>query len=476
LAAMDNYIVSTAVPQIVGDLGGFSLFSWVFSIYLLAQTVTIPIYGKLSDLFGRKPILIFGTLVFLLGSAACGAAWDMKSLIAFRGLQGFGAGAAMATISTLAGDLYSVRERAVIQGWLSSVWGIAALTGPMLGGFFAEYISWRWIFFINLPIGAVALLMITVFLHERVESTTPRIDYGGAALILASVGLLIFGLSQGGQAWAWFSAESIGIFAFTALLIAITVIVERRASDPIIPGWIWRRREIAMANLAALCLGLAMMAPNVYLPTFMQSVRGLGAIGAGMVLASMSIGWPTASALSGQLYIRIGFRDTSLIGATLVVFAAFGFVLIPSPQPTWLIVLDQIVLGAGFGLLSTPLLVGVQSVVGWSQRGVTTGANMFSRYLGQSIGAAMFGAIFNSVVLRRLKEAPAEIVPELPAAVDGVVAALNQEETSAATKSFLRDAIDTATTSLFLTMAIIGIISILVLLLAPRQFPKELRE
>lgn len=476
LAAMDNYIVSTAVPQIVGDLGGFSLFSWVFSIYLLAQTVTIPIYGKLSDLFGRKPILIFGTLVFLIGSAACGAAWDMKSLIAFRALQGFGAGAIMATVSTLAGDLYSVRERAVIQGWLSSVWGMAALAGPLLGGAFAEYITWRWIFFINLPIGAVALLLITTFLHERVERHRPRIDYAGSALVLASVGMLIFGLSQGGQAWPWFSPQSLGVFGITALLIAITVVVERRAIDPIIPGWLWHRRELAMANLATLGLGLAMMAPNVYLPTFMQSVRGLGAIAAGMVLASMSIGWPMASAFSGQLYTRIGFRDTALIGGSLLIVGATGFVLIPSPQPTWMIVVDQIILGAGFGLVSTPLLVGVQSVVGWSQRGVTTGANMFSRYLGQSIGAAMFGAIFNSVVSGRLQQAPAEIASELPKAVDGVVAVLNQAETSIAAKSFLREAINAATTTLFVTMAIVTVLTFLAVFLAPRQFSPESRE
>lgn len=202
LAAMDTTIVSTAIPQIVGDLGGFRLFSWVFSIYLLAQTVSIPIYGKLSDLFGRKPVMVIGTVIFLAGSTACSAAWDMNSLIAFRGIQGIGAGAIMATVATLAGDLYSVRERAVIQGWLSSVWGIAAITGPLLGGAFAEYLSWRWIFLINLPIGAVAISLIGKYLHESFERRKPRIDYAGSISVLAAVGLLIFGLLQGGQAWA----------------------------------------------------------------------------------------------------------------------------------------------------------------------------------------------------------------------------------------------------------------------------------
>jgi MFS family permease len=200
LAAMDTTIVSTAIPQIVSELGGFRLFSWVFSIYLLAQTVTIPLYGKLSDLFGRKPVLMTGMLIFLAGSAASSLAWNMVSLIVFRGVQGLGAGAIVATVTTLAGDLYSVRERAAVQGWLSSVWGMAAIIGPLLGGAFAEYVSWRWIFLINLPIGALALLLIGTYLREEFEPGHPQIDYRGALLMLVTAGTLIFGLLQGGGA------------------------------------------------------------------------------------------------------------------------------------------------------------------------------------------------------------------------------------------------------------------------------------
>ncbi|HET7546554.1 MAG TPA: MFS transporter, partial [Usitatibacter sp.] len=327
LAAMDTTIVSTAIPQIVGELGGFRKFSWVFSIYLLAQTVTIPIYGKLSDQFGRKAILTTGTLIFLGGSIACALAWNMTALIAFRGLQGLGAGAIMATVATLAGDLYSVRERAAVQGWFSSVWGMAAIAGPLLGGTFAEYASWRWIFVINLPIGAISIWLIRVFLHESFEPRHPRIDYAGCALVLAAVGLLIFGLLQGGQAWPWLSSQSLVVFGITALLALAVVWVERHAAEPVMPGWLWRRRVLAGSNVAMLGMGLVMMAPNAYLPTFSQSVQGLGAIGAGFVLASMSIGWPTASALSGRLYLRIGFRDTALVGAALVVIASLSFSL-----------------------------------------------------------------------------------------------------------------------------------------------------
>ncbi|MGB7422694.1 MAG: MFS transporter, partial [Comamonas sp.] len=220
LAAMDTTIVSTAIPQIVGDLGGLALVSWVFSVYLVAQTVTIPIYGKLSDLFGRKPVLLGGTVLFLLGSIACSAAWNMPALIAFRGLQGLGAGAIMATVMTLAGDLYTVQERGAVQGWLSSVWGMAAIAGPLLGGAFAEYASWRWIFLVNLPIGVLALALIARRLHESFQRREARIDVTGAGLLFVALSLLIFGVLEGGQRWPWASWPVALVFALAALALA----------------------------------------------------------------------------------------------------------------------------------------------------------------------------------------------------------------------------------------------------------------
>jgi EmrB/QacA subfamily drug resistance transporter len=471
LAAMDTTIVSTAIPQIVGELGGFRKFSWVFSIYLLAQTVTIPIYGKLCDQFGRKGVLTVGTLIFLCGSVACSVAWNMTTLIAFRGVQGLGAGAIMATVWTIAGDLYSVRERAAIQGWFSSVWGMAAIAGPLLGGTFAEYASWRWIFVINLPIGAVSLTLIRIFLHESFKPRHPRIDYAGCVLVLAGVGLLIFGLLQGGQAWPWLSAPSLVVFGVTAILAAAIVWVERHAAEPVMLGWLWRRRVLAGSNVAMLGMGLVMMAPNAYLPTFSQTVQGLGAIAAGFVLASMSIGWPTASTLSGRLYLRIGFRDTALLGAALVVVASLTFALMPEPQPVWAVVPNQVVLGAGFGLLSTPVLVGVQSVVGWEQRGVVTGANMFSRYLGQSLGAAVFGAVFNGGVAASLADAPASLAGRLPQGVDGVIDFLHKAHGNSAAEAYLRHAIALATRNIFIGMGLVAMGIVLVLAMVPRKFP-----
>ena len=471
LAAMDTTIVSTAIPQIVGDLGGFALFSWVFSIYLLAQTVTIPIYGKLADIFGRKPILIVGTLIFLAGSVASAFAWSMVTLIVFRGLQGLGAGSIMATVNTLAGDLYSVRERARIEGWLSSVWGVAAIVGPTLGGAFAEYASWRWIFLINLPVGAVALTLMVRYLHEQAPHHRHSIDYLGAALMLLAGGTLIFGLLQGGQAWPWFSAPTVAVLAVAVLLVAATVWRERSAREPIMPSWLWRHRVLAGSNLAMVGMGLVMMGPNTYLPTFGQSVLGLGAIAAGFLLASMSIGWPVASSLSGRLYLRIGFRDTALSGGVLMVLAAIGFLLVPYPGSLFPLLIDQMLLGAGFGLLSTPLLVGVQSTVTWRDRGVVTGANIFSRYLGQSLGAALFGAVFNNAMAHQLSSAPSSLRGSLPRNVDSVIGALEGHRLAGAADDYLRRAMYAATHHVYAGAVIVALLTVAVVLLAPRHFP-----
>lgn len=471
LAAMDSTIVSTAIPQIVGELGGFSLFTWVFSVYMLVQTVTIPVYGKLADQYGRKPILMGGMVIFLLGSTLCGAAWDMTSLIAFRGVQALGAGAVMATVNTLAGDLFSLKERARIQGWLSSAWGFSAIVGPVLGGTFAEHANWRWIFLINLPVGALAMVLIGKNLHETFERHKHRIDVAGAMLVFWTIGLLMFNLSQAGDAWGWVSAPSLGIFGLVLLLVGATIWVERRAAEPILPGWLWRRRVFSATNFAMVCMGIVMMGPIAYLPMFAQSVFDVGAIFAGFILATTSLSWPISSSMSGRLYLRIGFRDTALIGAAIVLIASLGFLLLPYPGSPWLVILDQLAFGAGFGLMSTPLLVGVQAAVGWRQRGVVTGANMFSRYLGQSLGAAIFGVIFNASMAGQVAQAPPAIHAQLPTSLDEMIAALRDSALDIPLREFLRHAVSSSTHHIYLGMAVVAALTFVSLLIAPRHFP-----
>lgn len=440
LVAMDTTILATAVPQVVGDLGGFDQVGWVFSAYLLAQTTTIPIYGKLADLYGRKPILIFGVVAFLVGSALSAASWNMLTLAIFRAIQGIGAGSISATVQTVAGDLYTVAERGRIQGYLASVWGISAVIAPALGGMFAQYLTWRWIFLVNIPIGVFALYLIVRDLHEDVERRPHRIDYLGAGLVLTSAGLFIFGLLQGGVSWAWGSPQSVVVFTVAGLAAVALIFAERRASEPVLPLWLLTRRLTAASFAATATAGMIVIGLSVYLPNWGQTVLGLSPIAAGFVLATMSITWPITSGFSARLYMRIGFRDTALVGALAAVTAAVGFVRLGPESAVWQPVVCTALMGVGMGLLFSPLIVGLQNTVGWEQRGTVTGGLMYSRFLGQSVGAAGFGAIANSVLRHH----------------DG---------------DSVQAAMDAATHAVFLGLLVAALFTVTLLLTVPRKFP-----
>ncbi|MEU9608913.1 MFS transporter [Streptomyces sp. NPDC048057] len=465
LAALDVTVVSTAVPQIVGDLGGFSAFSWVFSGYLLAVTVTLPVYGKLADTIGRKPVLVIGIGVFLVGSLLCATAWNMTSLIAFRIIQGLGGGALQGTVQTIAADLYPAEQRPKIQARLSSVWAGSAVTGPAIGGAVAEYADWRWIFLLNLPVGAVALWLIVRHLHEpRREKVPATVDWPGALALFGSGALLITALVQGGVAWPWLSTPSLALFAGGAAMVAVTVVVERRATDPIIPGWVWRRRTIAAVNLSFGALGVLMIAPNVFIPTYGQSVLGLDPTRAGFVLTVMLLSWPVSAALSGKVYQRIGFRLTAAIGAALTSLVLGSFFFLPHPGEPWHPALIMLLLGGALGLFQLPLLIGVQSSVLHSERGTATASVFFCRQIGQTVGAALFGALANAVLASRLGAGDA----------DSVGRAVNDPSAlppDAADR--LRRAVDAAVEYVFLGAAAAAAAALLVLLfVASRGFPE----
>ncbi|MFE4828875.1 MFS transporter [Streptomyces sp. NPDC056672] len=485
LAALDGTVVSTAVPQIVGDLGGFSVFSWLFSGYLLAVTVTLPVYGKLSDTFGRKPVLIVGIVLFLVGSLLCATAWSMASLIAFRVVQGLGGGALQGTVQTIAADLYPLKERPRIQAKLSTVWATSSVAGPALGGLLAGYADWRWIFLVNLPVGVVALWLVVTYLREpgRTAPAAPaspaartgtalrhRVDWAGALAVFATGALLLTALVQGGVAWPWLSAPSFAFLSGSAVLAAITVVIERRAAEPIIPGWVWRRRTIAAVNLALGALGLLMVAPTVFLPTYAQSVLGLGPIAAGFVLSAMTLSWPVSAALSNRVYNRVGFRQTAVIGIFLALLILLAFPLLPFPGQPWQPALIMLLLGGALGLFQLPLIIGVQATVGWSERGTATASILFCRQVGQSVGAAVFGAVANSVLASRLADPPS---PGLPRDLDSVSTALeNPAALTAEAAEYLRRAVDAAVDRVYLGAAVAAALALLVLLvLAPKRFP-----
>jgi EmrB/QacA subfamily drug resistance transporter len=399
LVAIDSTILATAVPSIVKDLGGFNQFPWLFSIYLLAQAVSVPVYAKLSDVIGRKPIILLGIGLFLLGSILCGFAWSMPALIAFRALQGLGAGAVQPMAVTIAGDIYTVAERARVQGYLASVWAISAVVGPTLGGFFSQFLSWRWIFYVNVPLCFLAAWMLLRTFHETVEHRKHKVDYLGATLLTVSLCLLIVAVLEGGQAWKWNSPQSIGAFGIGAALLIGFVLAERRAAEPVLPLWVLSRRLLLTTALLSLGVGAILIGLTSYVPTYLEGVLHVTPFLAGLTLAVLTIGWPIASTLSGRLYLRIGFRNTVLIGMAIVVtgtamLAAFAF----APNII-LVALCCLVVGLGLGLVSTPGLIVAQASVAWNERGVVTGTNLFARSIGSAVGVAIFGAVGNAIIV-----------------------------------------------------------------------------
>jgi EmrB/QacA subfamily drug resistance transporter len=409
LVAIDSTILATAVPAVVSDLGGFTSFPWLFSIYLLAQAISVPVYGKLADLYGRKPLMLLGVGLFVLGSLLCGLAWGMTALIVFRVIQGLGAGAIAPIGMTILGDIYSMQERAVVQGYTASVWAMAALIGPTLGGIFSDTIGWRWIFFVNLPLGAAAGWVLWRRFEEKVARRKHRIDYLGSALLGLGGTSLLLALLEGGVQWAWDAPVSIALFVASAALLVGFVLVESRAREPVLPLWVFRMRVLNVTNAGSLVVGVLLMGLSSYVPLFSQRVLGTGALVAGLALAAMTIGWPIAASTAGRLYLTIGFRATLSIGAVFALAGALILVSVDGSSSVYHLALACFVMGVGFGYVASPGVVAAQSAVSWSSRGVATGANMFSRSVGSALGVAAFGAVVNSFVSSHLGSSDPDI-------------------------------------------------------------------
>jgi EmrB/QacA subfamily drug resistance transporter len=395
MAAIEGTIVATAIPSIVADLGGFSLFSWVFSSFLLAQAVTIPIYGKLADLYGRKPVFTFGVLVFLTGSVLCGFAKTMNMLILFRLIQGLGAGAVQPIATTIVGDIYTMTERARIQGYISSVWGISSILGPGLGAFFVQYVRWSWIFWVNIPIGLFAVAGIWFFLGETVHKQEHKIDYMGSALIFVSISALMVVFIQAGTVWSWSSAPVLlllGVFlAGTYLFIR----QEKLVTEPIMPLEIWKNPLIVVSNLATLTTGVVLIGVSSFLPTYIQGVMGKSPIIAGFALSFMSMGWIIGATVAGKVMFKYGFRRIAVIGGIWILIGSVFFITL-RPERGWLWAgVGSLLIGFGMGLARTVFIVGIQNSVKWKMRGVATASNMFMNILGNAMGAAVLGGILN---------------------------------------------------------------------------------
>jgi EmrB/QacA subfamily drug resistance transporter len=401
MVAVESTIVATAMPTIIADLGGFRLFSWVFAAYLLTQAVSIPVYGRLADLYGRKRIFFFGAGVFLAGTTLCGFAGSMPALILFRAVQGLGGGAIQPIAVTILGDIYTPAERARVQAYSSTVFGVSAIAGPALGAFIVVHLHWALVFWFNLPVGAAAIVMFALFFEERVQKRQHRIDWLGGVLLTAGVGALLLALVQ---------ARSLGLLSLAVAasgLAALALLArhEARTPEPLVPYRLWRNRVIALGNLGTLATGAAMMGVSAFLPTFVQGVMGRSPGVAGFALGCQSVSWTFGTIGAARIMVRSSYRMSAVIGG---IWLIAGGTLLALLQPTsgiaWAVA-ASLVMGVGIGFCNPVFLVSIQASVGWEARGAATGSIMFMRMIGQSLGAAVFGAIVNIAVYSRLPDA-----------------------------------------------------------------------
>ena len=398
MAAIEGTIVATAMPSIVGELGGFDLFSWVFTIFLLTQAVSIPLYGRLADMFGRKTVFFIGVGLFLTGSVLCGFAWSMVSLIGFRALQGLGAGAVQPIAATILGDIYTPAERAVVQGLVSCVFGVSAVAGPSLGAFLIGQVSWSWIFWVNIPIGVISLLMVGVFLRETATPRRRSIDWLGALLMLLATSSLILGMVQGGG----FSTVLLASVLVTSLCATLLLLIHETVTpEPMLPLELWRdNRVIVTGSLGSCAAGALMMGISAFLPAYVQGAMGFSAMTGGLVLGAMSVSWALASLLGAKLMPRTTYRLVALLGALALVIGTAILIVAPPGAGPVLTAIGSFTVGIGMGFCISVFVVSIQASVEWHQRGAATSSIMFLRFMGQVIGASGCGAVLNLTILR----------------------------------------------------------------------------
>lgn len=385
LAAMEATAVATAMPTVIGDLGGVEYYSWIFTIYMLTSTITVPIYGKLSDLLGRKPILMFGLALFLIGSTLSGLSTNIYQLILFRAIQGLGAGAVQTTSLTIIGDIFDLRERGRVQGVFAAVWGFSGIAGPLLGGFIVRYTSWHWIFFINIPFGLASLVVLTFAYHEHVQKQKRALDIWGALLL--SVGVLAL-LAFGNGIVPWVSG--------TVALVMLVAFwrVEKRTPEALLPVDLFSQRLIALSAVLSFLCGAAMFTSITYLPLYFQGVLLKDPAAAGMVMTPLLIGWPAASTFSGRLIPRFGFFSFVISGTVVMLLASFGLARCVQLQELSLwFYASNFFLGFGMGLINTALILAVQTHVSWEQRGVATASTLFFRSIGGTVAVGILGGV-----------------------------------------------------------------------------------
>ena len=458
MVAMEGTIVATAMPTIVGALGGIDLFTWIFGAYLLTQAILIPIYGRLSDIYGRKPILLFGIGVFLVGCTLCGFAWNMMSLIAFRVVQGIGAGALIPVSQTVIADIYTGEARARMQGYISSTFGSAAVIGPMIGGVIATHVSWKAIFWINIPFGIIAATLLTFALKEEARKRRHQIDYIGAVLMASATALIMIALIHADT----FSVAALAAaFGTSAILLAALIFYESRTAEPMIPVRLYRDRLVAGGNWVGAANGAISMAIIGFLPVYMRALMGSSTLVSGMALGTLSVFWPFGGFIGSRMVLHMPYRVSSTIGGIILVIGSTFLVLLhPGANPLQPI-LAVGVMGIGMGITNISFVVAIQSNIDWNHRGAAMSSVFFSRIIGQSFGSAVFGGIFNAGLASRSSVSGSEFVQLL-------------QEGHQKMASIPADVLDALARTLHSIYLVSGLIGVLVLA-AVFAFPSALR-
>ncbi|MGZ4392911.1 MAG: MDR family MFS transporter [Gaiellaceae bacterium] len=418
LAALDQTIVSTALPTIVGDLGGLNHLSWVVTSYLLAATVSTPVYGKLGDMYGRKPVFLAAILIFLAGSMLAGLSQSMAQLIGFRALQGIGAGGLMVGAQAIIGDIVPPRERGRYMGLIGSVFAIASVAGPLLGGFLVDNLSWRWVFYVNLPVGALAVVIVSTRLHLHTPHTRHRIDFLGTALLSGGVASLIILATWGGSEYAWGSNEIVGLGIVGVALLTVFVWWERRAVEPILPLHLFRSPVFSVANAMGFTIGMAMFGAIIFIPLFLQIVYGVSPTSSGLRTIPLMAGLLVSMILSGRTISRIGrYKAFPIAGTAVLVVGMYLLSRLEVGTAPWIASAYMVVVGIGLGLVMQVLVIVVQNDVRPEEIGVATSTATFFRSVGGAFGVAIFGAIFASRLSHRLAGFPHSITARLGSGV-----------------------------------------------------------